>query len=587
MRMMRWIACVHAVALSVLVVCGAVAAPAPVQVAESRRGMIVTQQALATEAGVEVLRAGGNAVDAAVAAAFALAVVHPQAGNLGGGGFLMFVRARDSLATCIDFRETAPARAHRDVYLDARGEVDTTLVRIGHASAGVPGTPAGLYLAWSKYGSRPWRSLIAPALKLAQDGFAVNEELARILTSEYKIYGRFPASRDLFAPNGRPLRAGDKLVQKDLARTLRLLATSGPLTFYEGAVADLLVKEVQRAHGLLSAADLAAYRAVERVPLRGRYRDLDLFVPPPPSSGGVTLLQMLAMLEPNDLAAMRPLGAPRVHLSVEVMTRAFADRATYLGDPDFVRVPIAGLLASAYIASRREGLGLERATPGVGPGDAWRFTPNGIAPVGSRRDSAAAMSGAGGNTTHLSVVDVHGNCVALTTTLNAEMGSGVLVPGAGFLLNNEMDDFSSKAGAPNQYGLVGTDANAIAPGKRMLSSMTPTIVRRAGKPWLVLGSRGGPRIITAVMNVLLDVRDGSVPLRDAIAAPRFHHQWQPNLLWHEPNAFNDATRSDLQRLGHVLQERSRYGGINAIEITPDGTRRGVADPRSPGSAAGQ
>ena len=313
------------IVLSLCLVQQGLAAP----IAESRRGMVVTQQALATDAGLEVLRAGGNAVDAAVAAAFALAVVHPPAGNLGGGGFLMFLRARDSLATCIDFRETAPARAHRDVYLDARGEVDTTLVRIGHASVGVPGTPAGLYLAWSKYGSRPWRSLIAPAMKLAQDGFPVNEELARILASEYPRYGRFEASRDLFAPHGRSLRTGEKLVQKDLARTLRLLATSGPLTFYEGAVAEQIVKEMQRANGLLTAADLAAYRAVERAPLRGRYRDLEVLVPPPPSSGGITLLQMLAMLEPNDLANMKPLSTPRVHMAVEVMTRAFADRASF------------------------------------------------------------------------------------------------------------------------------------------------------------------------------------------------------------------------------------------------------------------
>jgi gamma-glutamyltranspeptidase/glutathione hydrolase len=556
------------------------AAPA----ADSRRGMIVTQQAIATDVGLEVLRAGGNAVDAAVAAAFALAVVHPQAGNLGGGGFMMFLRARDSLATCIDFRETAPARATRDVYLDARGEVDTALVRIGHASAGVPGTPAGLYLAWSKYGSRPWRSLIAPALKLAQDGFAVNEELARVLVDEYPRYGRFAASRDLFAPQGKPLRAGQKLVQKDLARTLRLLATSGPLTFYEGAAADLMVKEVARAHGLMTAADLAAYRAVERVPLRGRYRDLEILVPPPPSSGGITLLQMLSMLEPNDLASLRPASAARVHLAVEVMTRAFADRASYLGDPDFVRVPVAGLLAPAYLAVRRQGLGFDRATPGVVPGDAWQFDPEGRAPVVAPVPSFADTAG---STTHLSVVDAAGNCVALTTTLNAEMGSGVLVPGAGFLLNNEMDDFSAKPGAPNQFHLVGTETNAIAPGKRMLSSMTPAIVRRAGRPWLVLGSRGGPRIITAVMNVILDVRDNALPLRDAVAAPRFHHQWQPNLIWHEPGAFSNAAQSELERLGHTLRERSRYGGVNAIEIRADGTRHGVADPRSPGSAAGE
>jgi gamma-glutamyltranspeptidase/glutathione hydrolase len=553
--------------------------------------MVVSQQALASQAGLDVLQQGGNAVDAAVATAFALAVVHPQAGNLAGGGFLLLYRARDSLATVIDSRETAPARAHRDMYLDGQGGVDTLRARIGHAAAGVPGTPAGLHLAWSKYGSLPWRSLVAPALRLAQEGFPVNPELAASIAAEASTLRRFPSTAAVFLPNGRPLAAGARLVQPDLARTLRLVAQSGPLTFYEGAVAAQIVEDMQRQGGLVSAADLAGYRAIERRPLRGRYHDLEILTVPPPSSGGVTLLQALALLEPFDLQRVARRSALHVHLVAEVMSRAFVDRNTYLGDPDFVRLPLEGLLSPAYLAGVRGGISLDRATPAafLRPGDPWRYTKP--AAAGTPSDSAApapesARRGEGDHTTHLSVVDAAGNVVALTTTLNSEFGSGAMVAGAGFLLNNEMDDFSAQPGALNQYGLTGAGANAIEPGKRMLSSMCPTIVLRDGRPWLVLGSRGGPRIITAVLNVLLDVHDHGVALEQAVAAPRFHDQATPDLLWYEPGALSEEVRRALQTLGHNLRERSIYGSIQAIELSPDGTRRGVSDPRSQGAALG-
>jgi gamma-glutamyltranspeptidase/glutathione hydrolase len=566
------------------------------QILRTQHGMVVSQQPVASRVGLEVLRAGGNAVDAAIATSLALAVVHPQAGNLGGGGFLLYWRARDSLCTVIDFRETAPENARADMYLDAQGQVDTVRARVGPASVGVPGTPAGLHLAWAKYGRQSWRSLVAPALRLAQDGFPINAELAKEIQEEQALLRRFPATGALFLPHGKPLKAGDRLVQKNLARTLRLLAQSGPLTFYEGAVAEQIVKEMERGQGLLTRQDLARYRAIERRPLRGKYRDLELFLPPPPSSGGVTLLEMLKVLEYYELAATSPRSTYRVHLSAEVMARAFADRNAWLGDPDFVRLPISGLLAPGYIASLQGSIDMKKATPGVvRAGDPWRFEPGGAGgpvKVGSigmdtlRTGPPTRATRESDHTTHLSVVDSEGNVVSLTTTLNSSFGSGVLVTDAGFLLNNEMDDFDAKPGAANQYGLVGGEANAIAPGKRMLSSMTPTLVLRNGRAWLVLGSPGGPRIISSILNVILDVRDHGMSLEQAVALPRFHHQGAPDIIVHEPGAFSDEVRDRLRIMGHQLQERTPWSSAQCIEIAPDGTRTGVSDPRSRGAAVG-
>jgi gamma-glutamyltranspeptidase/glutathione hydrolase len=596
MLVMRKVAARTALVLG-LVVCTAVAAMArpdePALVATGTRGMVVSAQPIASRVGVEVLKAGGNAVDAAVATALALAVVHPQAGNLGGGGFLLYYRSRDSLSTLIDFRETAPARAHRDLFLDARGEADTLRAREGHLAAGVPGSPAGLYLAWSKYGRQPWRSLVAPAIRLAQDGFAVNTDLAAAIEGELPLLRRFPASADLLAPKGKPLRAGQRLVQKALARTLRLVAQSGPLTFYEGAVAERIVEEMERGGGFIGREDLGRYRAMERQPLRGRYRDLQILVPPPPSSGGVTMLEILALLEYYDLGGTGPRSTYRVHLTAEAMARAFADRATFLGDPEFVRVPLVGLLAPQYIAGLQAGIAMERATPagGVRPGDPWRHEPGGAAvPVGTAGWDTLRVPGADGresdHTTHLSVVDAEGNVAALTTTLNGQFGCGVLVPETGVFLNNEMDDFVSKPGAPNMFGLVGGAANAIEPGKRMLSSMAPAIVFRNRRPWLVLGSAGGPRIITTVLNVVLDMRDHGLSLEAAMANPRFHHQWMPDAVSFESGGLGGDVQDRLRAMGHVLRERSPWSSAQAIEIAPDGTRRGVSDPRWHGGAAG-
>jgi len=562
------------------------------QLAAGHSGMVVSQQPLATRAGLEVLRAGGNAMDAAIATALTLAVVHPQAGNLGGGGFMLYYRAQDSLCTFIDFREIAPARARRDMYLDAQGNVDTLKSQVGPWSAGIPGSPAGLYLAWSKYATRPWRSLLTPAIRYAQDGFAVNEDLAEAIQDRQDDLRRFPSSAAVFLPKGRPLHAGDKLVQKDLARTLRLLAQSGPLTFYEGGLADLVLKDMEHVRGPFTAQDWASYRAVERTPLRGRYRDLQLLCAPPPSSGGITLLETLAQLEYYDIAATGPRSAYRVHLTSEAMARAFADRNTYLGDPEYVRNPVAGLLSAGYIAALQKTIAMDKASaPGsIRPGEPWKFDPGPrtilIPDSGDSLRPVPNRAVEGNHTTHVSVVDAQGNIVTLTTTLNDELGSAYVVPGAGFLLNNEMDDFTSKPGAPNMYGLVGSDTNGIAPGKRPLSSMCPTIVLRAGHPWLVLGSPGGPRIITTVLNIVIDRRDHGVSLETAVATPRFHHQWQPEVIYHEPDAFTDDVKKALQAMGHVLRARTRYSSAQCIEIEPNGTLRGVSDPRTHGAALG-
>jgi len=564
------------------------------QIAAGKRFMVVSEQPIAARVGLEVLRGGGNAVDAAVATALTLAVVHPQAGNVGGGGFFLFYRARDSLCTVIDGRETAPAAVTRDTYIGANGAVDTLRLRHGPWSAGVPGSLAALQLAWSEYGSQPWRSLVAPAIRLAQEGFQVNTDLAAAIVDQQSKLQRDPTAAAMFMPRGKPLVAGQKLVQKDLARTLRLVAQSGALTLHEGAVADALVKEMQRVKGPMTAADLAGYRAVERRPLRGTYRDLTLWTVPPPSSGGVTLLQSLAMLSGWQLGTTSRASAYRAHLVAESLARAFADRNTYLGDPGFVRMPIDGMLSPAYIAERRKTILVDRATGpgGIKPGDPWRFAPSTTrtmrAPAAAYDTLRTPLPGSeGGQTTHVSVVDGQGNIVAFTTTLNDVFGSGWMAPGTGFLLNNQMDDFSARPGAPNMYGLVGGEANAIAPGKRPLSSMCPTIVLRGGRPWLVLGSRGGPRIISTVLNILVDVRDYGLTLEQAVGAGRVHNQWWPEVVMYEPRALADDVLGNLGGMGHALAMKSEWSSAQCIEILPDGTRRGVSDPRSSGAAMGE
>jgi gamma-glutamyltranspeptidase/glutathione hydrolase len=534
-------------------------------VARGARGVVVSQEPHATAVGLQVLQGGGNAVDAAVATALALAVTHPQAGNLGGGGFFV-IRMADGRTAAIDFREKAPKAAHADMYLKADGSVDQDKVQFGATAAGVPGAPAGLLLALKKYGSKSLKDVAAPAIRLAREGFAVDQFLAGSLAEAKQDLGRFPSTRKVFFKDDAPLRQGDLLTQPDLAETLQRFADKGFDGFYRGRTAELMQAQMQRDGGFVTADDMAAYEAKERPALRGSYRGHEVLTMPPPSSGGVCMLQMLAMLEGHDLKAMGYGSSASIHLLAEVMRRAYADRSRWLGDPDFYAVPQDGLLAAAYAKARMADFDASKKGP-VQPG----------LPAGGKESE---------DTTHFSVVDVAGNAVACTTTINSTFGACCVVDGAGFLLNNEMDDFSAKPGTPNQFGLVGGKANAIAPGKRMLSSMTPTIVSKDGELRLVLGAPGGGRIITAVLQTLLNVVDHGMGLEQAVRAPRIHHQWLPDELVWEPLALPPDVREALAKKGHTFAARPRgIGQMFAIQVHKDGTRVGVCDHRSGGAAA--
>ncbi len=528
------------------------------------RGVVAAPESVASEVGAAVLRAGGNAVDAAVAVHFALAVTYPRAGNLGGGGFMLV--HTDSGDVAIDYRETAPAAASRDLYLDASGEVVARLSLDTHRAAGVPGSVAGMWLAHARFGSLPWARLLAPAIRIAERGWRIDERTAATFADQ-----RRDGFRDYFHGT-----AGDLLVQPELAATLRRIAARGPDGFYRGETARLIVAEMARGNGLITLADLAAYRPVVRAPVAGTYRGLRVVSMPPPSSGGVALLEMLNLLEryePGRLMAdpdgtVHPLAPGYVHLVAEIEKRVFADRAEYLGDPDFVPVPVESLISKAYAARRATGIALERRT-----------APGAVRPGLAAHESE--------QTTHFSIVDRHGNAVANTTTLNDSYGSGIVVRGAGFLLNNEMDDFSARPGAPNLYGVTGGEANAIAPGKRMLSSMCPTFVYRGDRLWLVLGTPGGPTIFTTVFQVIVNRVDFGMSLEEAVAAPRFHHQWPPRAMDADPIDFERgnepyaAARRTLEALGYVIRARGPLGDVQAIEIA-DGRARGASDPRGTG-----
>lgn len=527
------------------------------------RAMVVSREAHATDTGVRVLQAGGNAVDAAVAVGFALAVTHPSAGNLGGGGF-MLIRFADGRTTFVDFRERAPEKASRDMYLGRDGK-PTGESLTGWRAAGVPGTVRGLEYASNKYGRKKWAELLAPAIELAAKGFPVSYGLAASLRGTAKL-ARFAESKRIFLKDGAFWQPGERLTQPELAATLERIASRGARDFYEGETARRLVAAMQAHGGLWTAADLATYAVVERQPITGRYRDYEIISAPPPSSGGVGLLAMLGMLEGTGYEKSGAGSAAAIHYVAEVMRRYYADRAEYLADPDFARVPVAGLLDPAYLARRRQSIDLERATPSreLGPGR----------PPGE--ESA--------ETTHYSVVDAEGNAVAVTYTLNGGYGSGVTPPGVGFLLNNEMDDFAVKPGAPNMYGLIQGERNAIEPRKRPLSSMTPTIVLKGGKLYLVAGSPGGPRIISTVLQVLLNVFDFGMEIQDAVDWPRFHHQWLPDRLVIERGISPD-TAALLERRGHRIERTRSMGEVAAILVS-EGRLEGAADSRVEGKAAG-
>jgi gamma-glutamyltranspeptidase/glutathione hydrolase len=531
------------------------------RVAEGSRAMVVAGSPIASQVGREILRQGGNAVDAAVAVGFAMAVVHPEAGNLGGGGF-MVIRLADGTVQTLDYRETAPARATRDMYLDSLGEpTDRSLT--GHLAAGVPGAVAGLTEAHHRFGHLSFAAVIAPAIGLARDGFVVDEYRSQSIAGDSARLARFPASRASFLPDGAPPVAGTVLRQPDLAATLEAILERGADGFYQGRVADLIVAEMERGGGLISHADLASYRAIWREPIAIQYRGYTIYSMPPASSGGITMGEILNILEGYD--PLPPFGSPGlVHLEAEAMRRAFTDRNTWLGDPAFVQNPTDRLLSKSYAADLRKSIG-ERATPTPA------FTP-------------APRTGA--STTHYSVVDADGNAVSCTTTLNDSYGSAVTVTGAGFLLNDEMDDFATAPGKPNMYGLVQGEANAIAPGKRMLSAMTPSIVLDPeGRLLLVVGTPGGPRIITMVYHVISNVIDHRMTLPDAVVAPRMHHQGLPDTLRVERGGFPPATLDSLRARGHAIGADGYWGDVEAIIRTPAGWQ-GVSDPRRGGGGAG-
>jgi gamma-glutamyltranspeptidase/glutathione hydrolase len=526
--------------------------------------MVVSAEPRATRVGVDVLKSGGNAVDAAVAVGLTLAVTHPWAGNIGGGGF-MLIRFADGRSTFIDFRERAPEAATRDMYLDARGEPTEESI-VGYRASGVPGTVRGLGLALEKYGSKRWRDLVKPAQELAEEGFALPYALAEEIADSGRL-PQFDESKRIFLKGGKAPAYDDVLRQRDLARTLARLAKDGPDEFYTGRTAELIARDMERNGGLITMADLNNYKPVEREPVRGTYRGYEIISAPPPSSGGIGVIQMLNMLEPTNFAAAGPGSAAAIHQIAEAMRRYFADRAAYFGDTDFIRMPTAKLLDKDYARSRYTDFDPARASTstGVGPG------------LGPWRESY--------ETTHFSIVDEKGNAVAVTYTLNGLFGSGVTIAGTGILMNNEMDDFTAKVGEPNMYGVLQSPANGIEPGKRPLSAMTPTIVTRDDKPYLITGAPGGPTIISTVLQNIVNVIDFGMDAQAAADAPRFHHQWMPDELRLESEGFSPDTVRILERIGHRVRLGSPMGRAMNILTTEDGWT-GAADSRSDGLAAG-
>ncbi|PWW48868.1 gamma-glutamyltransferase [Melaminivora alkalimesophila] len=527
----------------------------------AKNGMVASEQELASRIGLDILKAGGNAVDAAVAMGFALAVALPNAGNIGGGGFMMVHDARTGRNVALDFREVAPSRFTRDIYLDAQGNVIDGKSLYTHYAVGVPGTVAGLEHALKKWGTMPLNKVVAPAVELADKGFVVSETLAKVLQQEQKNMGKWPATQAIFWKNGAPLQRGDLLVQKDLAQSLRLIGQQGAKAFYEGEIAQKIAAEMAPHAGALTLADLKNYKVVEREPVSGSYRGYQIVSMPPPSSGGVHLIQILNMMERWPMREWGVNSARSVHHMAESMKLAYADRSEYLGDPDFVKVPLKGLTSKRYAEQLAAGIAPTQAR------DAKAIKPGQPQPYESDQ------------TTHFSVVDKAGNAVAVTYTLNTNFGSGIVAKGTGIVLNNEMDDFSAKPGVANAYGLIGGDANAVAPGKRPLSSMMPTMVLKDGKPVLVTGSPGGARIITTVLQTVVNTIDYGMNPFEAAATPRFHHQWTPDELRIE-KGFSSDTLALLRQWGHKVAVKPAMGRTQTIQIR-DGMLYGASDPRNP------
>ena len=546
------------------------AAPEPVR---GRHAMVASQHELASKIGVDILKKGGNAVDAAIAVGIALAVVYPEAGNIGGGGF-MLIRKTDGSAFAIDYREMAPAAAHRDIFIDKdgnliRGEGSST---IGYRASGVPGTLAGFDLAFRKHGSGKvkWRDLVEPARRIAENGYVLSNRLANLLVAYKNQLSKYPESNRVFLNNGQLYKEGDLFKQPDLALTLARVRDQGAQEFYTGRTAQLIAADMKANKGLITLEDLKNYKAKERSPLRGSYRGHEIITMPPPSSGGIVMLQVLNMLESYDIRGMGHNSAAKFHLLAESMRRSFADRAEFMADPDFADVPVEHLIDKKYAEKRRESIDLTKASSSTDVGH-------------------GAVGGTEGTeTTHYTVVDAAGNVVSNTYTINDLYGSQVTIKGTGVLMNDEMDDFAARPGKPNMFGLIQGERNAVQPMKRPLSSMTPTIVmRKDGKPWFALGARGGPRIITAVLQSVINVIDHDMNIQQAIDAPRVHQQWFPDEILYEPYGMSPDTLNVLRSFGHKFAERPGYiASATGIMIAQDGVRLGAIDSRSDGTAIG-
>lgn len=528
--------------------------------------MISSAHPLASAIGVEIMKDGGNAIDAAIAVNFALAVVYPQAGNIGGGGFAV-IRMNDGTVSSLDFREKAPALAYREMYLNGNGHIHTQLNTHGHLASGVPGTVDGMFRLHNEYGTLPMAKLIQPSIDLALNGYILTPLAAELLNKEqdnFQKYNRWVTPYHL----DHKWISNDIIKQPDLAQTLKHIQVDGRKGFYDGIVADQIVAEMKNGNGLISLTDLKQYKSLWRKPVIGYYRGHKIFSMAPPSSGGIALMQLLAGTEKFPIADWGHNSVKSIHLMTELQRRVYADRSTYLGDPDFIDVPIVQLLDSSYLQERFANISLDKATPSA-------LVSAGKIPAVESLE-----------TTHLSVVDANGNAVAMTTTLNSSFGSKVMVKGAGFFLNNQMDDFSSSPGTTNQYGLIGGDANAIEPQKRMLSSMTPTIVTENNKLKMVVGTPGGPTIITSVYQTLLNVIDHGMGMQEAVNAKRVHHQWYPDEIQMEEGAISNRIQNRLEKLGHGFQITEKIGRMDCILILQDGRLEGGADPRGDNTALG-
>lgn len=538
----------------------------------SKQGMAVSAHLLASEAGLAVLKQGGNAVDAAAATALAISVVEPFSAGIGGGGFLLLRRAETGTVQALDFRERAPKRATRDMYLDKQGKVRARASLDGHLAAGIPGTVAGLYTVHREYGKLPWATVVAPAIALAENGFPVSSRFTKAVKGRQDTIQKNPAARQVFTKGGILYQPGELLVQRDLALTLRKISQN-PQSFYTGDIARAIASDMAKNGGLITLEDLKNYTPIWRNPVCGNFRTYEICAMSPPSSGGVHLLQILNILGDTDLKKLGPKNPDTLHLMAESMRIAYADRSEYLGDPDFVSVPVKALTSKNYAKLRRSQIQMSKAKPSIE-----------VKAVNTQTLNRFVYESP--ETTHLTVVDKERNVVSLTFTVNGGFGAGAVAAGTGILLNNEMDDFAAAPGVPNLFGLVGGEANSIAPGKTPLSSMTPIIVTENGKFRLAAGAPGGSTIITTVLQIVLNVLVYDMNVGEAVSAPRVHHQWLPDRLMVEKGGFDAATLSELRRRGHVIREGEGWGNANAIVLTSDGWLEGAADRRGEGVAKG-